>query len=156
MWAVLRNHGLAGSTWPSQGRKFKKWDSKQCASQICQSKHQHWKKRTPNVSHFIIVPFGVFSSIYLFFCMYFEYEMSLLPLFTCAWITTYRPEASGWPPPSSLGHAGTCRWSCLAGGLVACRRPWQAVSEVAAHGWQASKPLRAGRAGHAPTPAPGR
>ena len=108
------------------------------------------------MSHLIIVPFGVFSSIYLFFYMYFEYEMSLLPLFTCAWITTYRPEALGGPPPPSPGQAGTCRWPCLAGGLAARCRPWQADSEIAAHGWQASKPLRAGRAGHAPTPAPGR
>ena len=43
-------------------RKLQKWDLKQCASQICHSKHQHRKNETPNMSHLIILPF-----LYIFF-----------------------------------------------------------------------------------------
>ena len=54
------------STYLLVGRKLQKGDSKQCASQICHSKHRLRKNGTPNMSHLIILPFGVFFIICLF------------------------------------------------------------------------------------------
>lgn len=45
------------------------------------SKYCLRKNKTPNASYLIILPFDVFLSFVFFFCIYLEYEMSLLPLY---------------------------------------------------------------------------
>ena len=62
---------------------MQKWDSKQCASQICHSKHRHHKNRTTNVNHLIILPFRIFFLFSFFLFRYLVGYNDFLALYIC-------------------------------------------------------------------------
>ena len=122
-------------------RKLQKWDLKQCASQICHSKHQHRKNETPNMSHLIILPF-----LYIFFKYLARWNVpSTLPhlcmdLETCR--SFHRQSVA-----TAIAGAGIAAAPCLAGWLVGplagCqygrRRPGQA-GRLLQLPWACSRP----------------
>ena len=107
-------------------RKLQKWDSKQCPSQICHSKHHHRKNGTPNVNHLIILQFRVFPLFFFLFKYLAGCNDLLTPLYLHG-IGSGRHRAAVAARPACT-PAASC--TSLPGRL--CDQAWRVGSDLSA------------------------